>query len=83
MGADFYQTSDEQQDDKEKGLIPVGIGDNSHIRNAIIDKNARIGKNVVIGEKEYSEIVDEDNFAIRDGIVVVPKNSTIPDGTKI
>ncbi|MBS1271496.1 MAG: Glucose-1-phosphate adenylyltransferase [Candidatus Marinimicrobia bacterium] len=83
MGADFYQTSEEQQADKDRGLIPVGIGDGSRIRNAIIDKNARIGKNVVIGEKEYSEEIDEDNFAIRDGIVVVPKNSTIPDGTVI
>ncbi|MCF7805361.1 MAG: glucose-1-phosphate adenylyltransferase [Candidatus Marinimicrobia bacterium] len=83
MGADFYQTDEEREEDKQNGIIPVGIGPGSKIRNAIIDKNARIGKNVDIGGQDYGEDHDEDNYSIRDGIVVVPKNSVIPDGAVI
>jgi len=83
MGADYYQTSSERKQDRQDGLIPIGVGDGTRIRNAIIDKNARIGQNVVIGEGEYDEDVDHENYSIRDGIIVIPKNSVIPDGTEI
>jgi glucose-1-phosphate adenylyltransferase len=67
----------------DQGVIPIGIGDRTRISNAIIDKNARIGSDVVIGEKNYEGDSDHDTYFIRDGIVVLPKNSVIPNGTVI
>jgi glucose-1-phosphate adenylyltransferase len=61
----------------------MGIGKNCIIDHAIIDKNARIGDNVVITPQGKSEDLDGDGFYIRDGIVVVPKNSVIAPGTWI
>ena len=65
------------------GSPPVGIGKNTVIENSIIDKNARIGRDVRIVNAEGIQEADGDGWAIRDGIVVVPKNSIIPDGTVI
>ena len=61
----------------------VGIGKGTVIENAIIDKNARIGRDVRIVNAGGVEEADGDGWAIRDGIVVVPKNGIIPDGTVI
>lgn len=83
MGADYYQSSEMRDKERASGRIPVGIGRNSRIHNAIIDKNARIGANVSIGLKDYDTDIEADNYVVRDGIVVVPKNSEIPDGTEI
>jgi glucose-1-phosphate adenylyltransferase len=65
------------------GSPPVGIGEGTQIENAIIDKNARIGRNVRIVNAGGLEEADGEGWAIRDGIVVVPKNAIIPDGTVI
>ncbi len=83
MGADFYETETHRAENRRLGRPDVGIGEGSHIANAIIDKNARIGRNVII-----RALVDrpEDHGAgwvARDGIVIVPKNAIIPDGTVI
>jgi glucose-1-phosphate adenylyltransferase len=80
MGADFYQDEDPRP---VPGRPPLGIGANCVIEGAIIDKNARIGNNVVISPAGKPENVDGDNFYIRDGVVVVPKGTVIPSGTKI
>jgi len=77
MGVDNYYP--EAPDDAP----PVGIGEKSVIENAIIDKNARIGRGVKILNTEEVQEADGDGWAIRDGIVVIPKNSIIPDGTEI
>jgi glucose-1-phosphate adenylyltransferase len=61
----------------------AGIGEGSEICNAIIDKNARIGRNVRIINQKKLRDAEYDSWAIRDGVVVVPKNSVIPDGTVI
>jgi glucose-1-phosphate adenylyltransferase len=61
----------------------VGIGEGTEIENAIIDKNARIGRGVRIVNVGGRTEADGDGWSIRDGIVVVPKNATIPDGTEI
>ncbi|MDP3730372.1 MAG: glucose-1-phosphate adenylyltransferase, partial [Candidatus Omnitrophota bacterium] len=66
-----------------KGVIRIGAGDGATIENAIIDKNARIGKNVVIKNLNNLKNYDGDCYFIRDGIVVIPKNATIKDGAKI
>ena len=64
-------------------LPPIGIGRNSVIDRAIIDKNARIGESVVITPDGKAPNVDSTNYYIRDGVVVIPKNAVIPDGTWI
>lgn len=85
MGSDFYQPFAERQTDCEQREIPLGIGANSTIRRAIIDKNARIGCDVQIVNKDRVEeaMREDEGFYIRNGIVVVFKNAIIPDGTVI
>ncbi|MCS6814411.1 MAG: glucose-1-phosphate adenylyltransferase [Cyanobacteria bacterium] len=85
MGADFYQPYAERQTAETTGKIPVGIGANTIIRRAIIDKNACIGQNVQIVTKDNVQEADRESqgFYIRSGIVVVLKNAVIPDGTII
>jgi glucose-1-phosphate adenylyltransferase len=65
------------------GAPPVGIGEGSEINDAIIDKNARIGRGVRIVNAHGVQHADGDGWAIREGIVVVPKNSAIADNTVI
>jgi glucose-1-phosphate adenylyltransferase len=85
MGADFYEPAPERKTQVETGGIPIGIGANSTIRRAIIDKNARIGADVQIINKEGVEEAqrEELGYFIRSGIVVVLKNATIANGTII
>jgi len=85
MGADFYEPFAERQSGSQKGGIPLGIGSDTTIRRAIIDKNARIGRNVQIINKDRVEEAERENqgFFIRNGIVVIFKNAVIPDGTVI
>lgn len=85
MGSDFYEPFAERQSGQQKGGVPVGIGADTTIRRAIIDKNARIGRHVQIINKDRVEEADRESqgFYIRSGIVVVNKNTIIPDGTVI
>ncbi|MDJ1177696.1 glucose-1-phosphate adenylyltransferase [Roseofilum sp. BLCC_M91] len=88
MGADFYEPFAERQSGIQQGKIPVGIGEGSTIRGAIIDKNAHIGRNVQIINKDHveegnNEETEKLGFLIRGGVVVIIKNATIPDGTVI
>lgn len=80
MGADHYEA---ETADRPEGSPSIGVGRDCSIENAIIDKNARIGDRVVISPKGKSPDFDGDGFYIRDGIVVIPKNSVIPPGTWI
>ncbi|XP_022637465.1 glucose-1-phosphate adenylyltransferase large subunit 1-like [Vigna radiata var. radiata] len=85
MGADCYQTDSEIASLLENGKVPIGVGENTKIRKCIIDKNAKIGRNVIIANADGVEEADrpEEGFYIRSGIVVVVKNATIKDGTVI
>jgi glucose-1-phosphate adenylyltransferase len=85
MGSDYYQPFAERQSQSENNKIPLGIGANTTIRRAIIDKNAHIGSNVQIINKNRVEEADREDqgFYIRSGIVVVLKNAVIPDETII
>jgi glucose-1-phosphate adenylyltransferase len=84
MGADFYEDAARRAANRERGRPDVGIGSGTSIEGAIIDKNARIGHNVVIRpHPDVKEMVEEENYVIRDGLVIVPKNAAIPDGTVI
>ena len=85
MGADFYQTFDDMRSDLAKGLPRVGIGEGATIKRAIIDKNARIGNNArLLNEAGLTEADGAaGSYFIRDGIIIVPKNAVIADGTVI
>jgi len=83
MGADYYETTEDQRINDGNGLPSIGIGRGSVIRKAIIDKNARIGCNVGIVNQQERENYDGPNFSIRDGIVVVHRDAVLPDDTVI
>ena len=83
FGADYYESEESIRKNQEKGIPPIGVGENTKIDNAIVDKNARIGKNVVISPKGKPDNVDHELYFIRDGIVIIPKNGIVPDGTVI
>ncbi|PYS47311.1 MAG: glucose-1-phosphate adenylyltransferase [Acidobacteria bacterium] len=85
MGSDFYQSIEDMRSEATAGIPRIGIGENTVIRRAIIDKNTRIGSGVrLLNEAgvENSE-GDNGNYCIRDRIIIVPKNAVIPDGTVI
>jgi glucose-1-phosphate adenylyltransferase len=75
MGADYFELG--QSDSSQP---PIGVGRNCVIDRAIIDKNARIADGVVITPEGKPPNFDADNYFIRDGIVVIPKNAVIPAG---
>jgi glucose-1-phosphate adenylyltransferase len=83
MGGDYYESQASIVEHELLGRPRIGIGQNTKIENAIIDKNARIGDNVVISPAGKPEEADHPLYYIRDGIVVIPKNGVIPHGTVI
>jgi glucose-1-phosphate adenylyltransferase len=83
LGSDFYESAASIAEHEALGHPRVGIGTNTAIENAIIDKNARIGNNVIITPNGKPEYVDHDLYYIRDGIVIIPKNGIVPHGTVI
>lgn len=85
MGSDYYESPTERLQNLQSGKVPLGVGANSTIQKAIIDKNARIGRNVRIINKDHVVESNRENlgFVIQNGIVVVIKNATIADGTII
>jgi len=80
MGSDYYETLPEIARAKEKGFPLLGIGDRCYIRNAILDKNVRIGDDVRINGGVHLENADHALYTIKDGIVVVKKGAVIPNG---
>ena len=83
MGADYYETDADRAQNRQMGRPDVGIGAGSVIEGAIVDKNARIGKNVRIRNLADRVDSDSDQWVAREGLVVVVKNATIPDGAVI
>ncbi len=83
MGADYFEPYGEIINTTKKGIPKIGIGDDCEIRNAIIDNNARIGNGVRLINARNVANEDGENYVIRDGIVIIPLNSIIPDGTII
>lgn len=75
MGANFWEA------ESESGNLPLGIGRDCHVKNAIIDFNARIGEGSKLVNEAGIQNLDTENYSIRDGIIVVPKNAVIPPGT--
>ncbi|HYJ48194.1 MAG TPA: glucose-1-phosphate adenylyltransferase [Pyrinomonadaceae bacterium] len=85
MGTDYYQSIEDMRSEIKAGIPRIGIGENTVIRRAIIDKNTRIGANVrLVNERGVQHMDDEaGNFYIRDRIIIVPKNAVVPDGTTV
>jgi glucose-1-phosphate adenylyltransferase len=83
MGADFYESNEQKAENRRRGRPDIGIGHDAFIERAIIDRNVRIGQRVFIGSHVGEENRDEALYAVRDGIVVIPENTVIPDGTVI
>jgi glucose-1-phosphate adenylyltransferase len=83
IGADHYETLDEINASIAAGIPPLGIGPESVIENAIIDKNARIGRGVRLVNAKGVKEKDGDGYYIREGLIIVPKNGVIHDGVTV
>src|SRR5258706_3638929 len=83
LGSDYYESYESIIEHEKAGRPRIGIGANCRIDNTIVDKNARIGNNVVISPVGKPADVDHPMYYIRDGIVIIPKNGVIPHGMVI
>jgi glucose-1-phosphate adenylyltransferase len=83
LGSDFFESAASIAERESLGEPRIGIGSNTRIENAIIDKNARIGNDVIITPTGKPDHVDHPMYFIRDGIVIIPKNGVVPHGTVI
>jgi glucose-1-phosphate adenylyltransferase len=80
MGSDYYETVEDMNMAAERGLPKLGIGERSYIRNAIIDKNCRIGDDVRINGGPHLPNSDHSLYTVKEGIVVVKKGAILPNG---
>lgn len=83
MGADYFESAQDLAAGREAGIPDIGIGRGGEIRNAIIDKNARIGHGVKLVNRNGLRNETAESHVIVDGIIVIPKGAVIPDGTVI
>jgi glucose-1-phosphate adenylyltransferase len=83
MGADYFESLESIRRNAAENRPRIGVGKNTRIDHAIIDKNARIGDNCVITPEGKPDTVDHPLYYIRDGIVIIPKDMVIPQGTVI
>jgi glucose-1-phosphate adenylyltransferase len=78
LGADYYEADEDEAGDRS---VPLGVGQDSILDRVIVDKNARIGRGVRLVNQEHVEHADSENYYIRNGIIVIPKDAVIKDGT--
>jgi len=83
FGCDFYESIEDRQAKLQRGEIPLGIGENSVLKNCIIDKNACIGRNVHLENNTGIQNKDAEKYYIRDGIIIIPKDTIIEDNFSI
>ena len=83
MGNDFYQNLDEIRYNIEHLIINIGIGERCEINNTIVDKNCRIGNDVKLNGGTHLEDKNTDLYTVKDGIIVIKKGATLPDGYTI
>jgi len=83
MGADYFETPLQRQENARANLPDIGIGGGTVIEDAIIDKNVRIGRRVTIRASGKAVEMDGPNYYVRDGIVIIPKGAVVPDGSVI
>ena len=80
MGNDYFETLDEIEHAQSHGIPTVGIGHRCYIKNAIVDKNCRIGNDVRINGGAHLPNSDHALYTVKDGIVVIKKGAVLPDG---
>ena len=80
MGNDYYQTLEEIEHSNKNGIPLMGIGNRCFIKNALVDKNCRIGDDVRINGGPHLEDADHSLYTIKDGIIVIKKGAVIPNG---
>ncbi|MFT3794253.1 MAG: glucose-1-phosphate adenylyltransferase [Flavobacterium sp.] len=83
MGSDFYQNIDELTANEMNQVINIGIGQRCKISYTIVDKNCRIGNDVTLNGGPHLQDVNTPLYTVKDGIIVVKKGVTIPDGFTI
>jgi glucose-1-phosphate adenylyltransferase len=81
MGADFYETPEQLEANRQAGRPPIGIGDSTVIENAIVDKNCHVGARAeVIGIPTQIERITGAGWEMLDGLMLVAKSAVLPDG---
>ena len=80
MGNDYYETIEGMSDNLNKGVPKIGIGERCYIKNAIVDKDCRIGNDVKIVGGKHLQPIDHPLYTIKDDVVVIKKNAVLPDG---
>jgi glucose-1-phosphate adenylyltransferase len=83
IGADRYETDADRAENRRQGIPDVGVGDRCVIERSILDKDCRVGRDVRIVNRDGLQSFDGENYVIRDGIVVLPNGTVVPDGTVI
>lgn len=83
MGADYYETLEQIAENKRVGRTSVGVAAGCEIEDAIIDKNARIGANCKLSPHGVPDGWEKDGICVRDGVLVVKKDTTVPPGTVV
>ncbi|MBV7440909.1 glucose-1-phosphate adenylyltransferase [Weeksellaceae bacterium TAE3-ERU29] len=83
MGSDYYEELEQMEENEKNKIPPMGIGKRCHIKNAIIDKNVRIGNDVRIFGTPSLEDKETDEYKVVDGIVVIKKGAILPNGFKL
>ena len=81
MGADIFESADDRERNLREGIPDIGEGMNCEIKNAIIDKGARIGHNVRLNPEGKLDGYSKDGVFVRDGVICVTKNAIVPDNT--
>lgn len=83
MGSDYYQSMEEISTNNINGIINIGIGERCFINNTIVDKNCKIGDDVRLNGGKHLEDVNTNLYTVKDGIIVVKKGATLPNGFKV
>jgi len=83
IGADRFETDAEREQNERRGIPNFTVGDGSVIENAILDKDCRVGRNVQVVNRRGVQNEDNERYVIREGVVVIPKSTVVPDGTVI
>ena len=83
MGSDFYQNLEEMTANAMNDVVNIGIGQRCHINNAIVDKNCRIGNDVILNGGPHLEDTNTPLYVVKDGIIVVKKGATLPNGFRV
>ena len=83
MGSDTFESAADRARNREQGIPDIGVGMNCEIKNAIVDKGARIGDNVRLSPDGQLDGYSKDGIFVRDGIICVTKNTVVPSNTVV